>query len=141
MKKNKILVLLVVMAGLISSEINAQPPWAPAWGKRRKEQQEYYYYPRANVYYNPGTRQYSYPRNGVWVSVSTPNFDFSISNMPRQVVYSDRPEVWLQNRDHVNQYHGMYHDDRYYNTGYYNDGRGKKYKKNKHHHDDDDDDD
>ena len=140
MKKNRILVLLVVMAGLISSEINAQPPWAPAWGKRRKEQQEYYYYPRANVYYNPGTRQYSYPRNGVWVSVSTPNFGFSISNMPHQVIYSDGPEVWLQNPVHINRYHGIPHDDRYYNSGYYEDYRGKKEKKYKRHHDDDDDD-
>lgn len=75
MKKYLILTMLVVMAGLVASEVKAQPPWAPAWGKRRKQQQAYYYYPRANVYYNPVARRYYYPRNGVWLSVATPISD------------------------------------------------------------------
>lgn len=140
MKKNLIMVVLAVMAGLISSEINAQPPWAPAWGKRRKEQQEYYYYPHANVYYSPAYRRYIYPRNGVWVSVSTPHFGFSFSNMPHEVVYSDR-DVWLENSIHINRYHGVWHDDRYYMPGYYDDDRRYRDKYKRHRHDDDDDDD
>lgn len=139
MKKNLLIVLLAVMAGLIASEVKAQPPWAPAWGKRRKQQQAFYYYPTANVYYSPVTRRYIYPRNGVWVSVSTPHFGFSFSNMPYQTVYSDRPEIWIENNIHIHRYHGVYRDDRYYDP-YYNDRYGyKRYKK--HHHDDDDDDD
>ncbi len=138
------IVLLAVLAGLITSEINAQAPWAPAWGKRRKQQQSFYYYPRANVYYNPAARQYMYPRNGVWVSVSTPNFGFSFSNMPHEVVYYDGPEVWLQNSAHIARYHGVWHEDRYYEPGYY-DGYDryeyKRYKKHHHHDDDDEDDD
>lgn len=141
MKKNLVIVLLAVIAGLITSEINAQPPWAPAWGKRRKEQQQYYYYPRANVYYSPVSRQYIYPRNGVWVTVSTPNFGFSFSNMPREIVYSDGPEIWLQNSVHINRYHGVWHDDRYYGYGHDDNDRRYERKGNKHRHDDDDDDD
>ena len=142
MKKNVIIVLLGVIIGLISSQINAQPPWAPAWGKRNKQQQEYYYYPRANVYYSPVNRQYIYPRNGVWVNIATPNFGFSFSNMPHEVVYSDGPDVWQQNRVHISRYHGIFHDDRYYQPGgYYEDEHRYKNKKYKHHHDDDDEDD
>ncbi|GAC1438817.1 MAG: hypothetical protein NVSMB63_03150 [Sediminibacterium sp.] len=139
MKKNLMVVLLAVVAGLVTAEIKAQPPWAPAWGKRRKQEEAFYYYPSANVYYSPANRQYIYPRNGVWVSVATPHFGFSFSNMPHQVIYNDRPEVWLQNREHVLRYHGVWHGDGYYEPNY--DERNYGYRRYKHHHHDDDDDD
>ena len=137
MKKNLFVVILAVIAGLITSDISAQPPWAPARGKRKKEQLQYYYYPTANVYYSPVNRQYIYPRNGVWISVATPNFGFSFSNMPREVVYSDGPEVWLQNTIHINRYHGVPHDDRYYSPGYNKKDKHSDRKGNKHRDDDD----
>lgn len=139
MKKYLILTMLVVMAGLVASEVKAQPPWAPAWGKRRKQQQAYYYYPRANVYYSPDARRYYYPRNGVWLSVATPNFGFSFSNMPRETVYYDGPDVWVENRVHIERYHGIWHDDEYYNP--YRDRYYNKRYKHRHNDDDDDDDD
>jgi hypothetical protein len=139
MKKHLIIALLAVMAGLIASEVKAQPPWAPAWGKRRKQQEAYYYYPRANVYYSPATRHYIYPRNGVWVSVATPNFGFSFSNMPRETVYYEGPDIWVENRIHIERYHGIWHDDDYYNP-YYS-GNRYYYKRYKHHHHDEDEDD
>ena len=123
MKKYLILTMLVVMAGLVASEVKAQPPWAPAWGKRRKQQQAYYYY----------------PRNGVWLSVASPNFGFSFSNMPRETVYYDGPDVWVENRVHIERYHGIWHDDEYYNP--YRDRYYNKRYKHRHHDDDDDDDD
>jgi hypothetical protein len=142
MKRNTIVIMLAIVAGLVVSEAKAQPPWAPAWGKRRKmAQQEFYYYPSANVYYNVYNRQYIYPRNGVWVSVATPNFNFSFSNMPRYAVYSDGPEVWLNNGYHIERYHGVCHDERYYERGYYGDRYERRGGWHRHRHGDDDDDD
>lgn len=137
MKKKLFLVCLAVMAGLLSSELKAQPSWAPAWGKRKKQQQSFYYYPQANVYYNVASHQYLYPRNGVWVSVATPHFSFSFSNMPHETVYYDGPEIWMENRVHISRYRGIPHEDAYY---YYKDRDDRKRYK-RHHHDDDDDDD
>ncbi len=90
--------------------------------------QSFYYYPRANVYYNVASRQYIYPRNGVWVSVNFLPVNFQIRNTPRFMVYHYGTDVWRDNHTHCVTYSRyrqpviVYHDPYpYYNKGRDND--------------------
>jgi hypothetical protein len=110
MKKIMILLIVVMAAGAFSSELNAQPPWAKAWGKRAKEEQrwrrgQYYYYPSANVYYSPASHRYWYPRNGVWMNVGVLPPSVIVYNQPSHIVYRDYDDdIWRDNYQHISRY-------------------------------------
>lgn len=116
MKKLSVL-LTIVAATLLSTESNAQPPWAKAHGKRNKEwkhshhdgrtavvKTRYYYYPGNNVYYSPVYHRYWYPQNGVWIQLSTLPRGVIVVNQPRYEVYYDGNDVWRDNAVHVKRY-------------------------------------
>ncbi|MDE3235892.1 MAG: hypothetical protein KGO81_08060 [Bacteroidota bacterium] len=115
MKQLAKLILLLLIASVATKNSSAQPPWAPAYGKRNKEWREhgdrddrrrkFYYYPSENVYFCPDTHRYWYPRNGVWVDVDILPPALMITNRRFYPVYYDGYDVWRENREHMRYYH------------------------------------
>jgi hypothetical protein len=68
------------------------------------QQLTFYYYPDANVYYNPAKKQYIYYTNGAWMPVAVLPGTVVVRNKPRVVVYSNTPQVWILNKEHVVKY-------------------------------------
>lgn len=68
------------------------------------QQLTFYYYPDANVYYNPSAKQYIYFTNGAWTPVAVLPGTVVVKNKPRVVVYSNTPQVWVLNKEHIVKY-------------------------------------
>jgi len=74
-------------------------------GKSSMAQQlTFYYYPDANVYYNPAKKQYIYYTGTTWTPVTVLPGTMVVKNKPRVVVYSNTPQVWVMNKEHVVKY-------------------------------------
>ena len=87
MKKLLLLVLFFAATGLA---VNAQ--------------KKFYYYPGSNVYYDVAQKQYIYLNDGSWTPVTSLPTSLRVGRSPRYVVYSQTPEVWGQNQEHVKKY-------------------------------------
>ena len=64
----------------------------------------FYYYPSANVYYDVANKQYIYLDNGTWTTVSTLPSTIAVDRKRRVTVYSDVPQVWQYNPEHIAKY-------------------------------------
>lgn len=86
------LVLLLVAGFLFNQSANAQ-------------RTRYYYYPDQNVYYNPGTHEYSYSDNGNWqTNRQLPRTVMVDRHARRVTVYHNTPDVWSDNEMHRKKY-------------------------------------
>ncbi|HRH61528.1 MAG TPA: hypothetical protein PL045_13215 [Chitinophagaceae bacterium] len=102
MKKIIISAMMVFAAlAFIAADVNAQP-YGKAYGVAKR--QSFYYYPGVNVYFNMGTRQYIYPRNGAWISAPVLPAGFVITNVTPYTVYNYGPNVWAYNSQHIRYY-------------------------------------
>ena len=68
------------------------------------QQLRFYYYPKANVYYDPASRQYIYYDNSNWTTVQTLPSTIIVKDVPRVTVYSKTPQVWQMNAEHKEKY-------------------------------------
>jgi len=70
---------------------------------------EFYYYPARNVYYSVTNNLYFYSLDGskTWDSVSAYADKEPVTLGSKQIIYSTTPEIWLANKEHVNQYKGQ----------------------------------
>ena len=122
MKKVLLSAIIATAAIILSANANAQSFHANV--KCANTRQAFYYYPRANVYYNAASRQYFYPRNGVWVSVNFLPVNFRIINEPRFTVYHYGNDVWRDNHTHYITYK-RYADPVVYNNYHDRDDRDR----------------
>ncbi len=101
MKKMKLFLMqLVAMVCFTAFTATAQPPHAKAYGHHK-----FYYYPERNVYYDPYATTYYYNSGSTWSATATLPSGLSISvGSPRYIVYHDGPEVWYDNRVHMERY-------------------------------------
>jgi hypothetical protein len=65
---------------------------------------KYYYYPGANVYYDIANKQYIYPSNGTWTTVTSLPAGMAVTNKPRVIMYNETGDVWQNNQQHVTKY-------------------------------------
>ena len=114
MKKKYLVGAIPMIAALFPILLDAQPPYARAWGKREKRERDddddhyerrarsrvyYEFYPSLNVYYSPGEHRYWYPQNGVWIQANILPERFILSNKRRQKVWCyDDEAVWVNQR-------------------------------------------
>ena len=87
---------LVLLAGLAFS--------TGAQAQKHDKRTRYYYYPEANVYYNPGTRQYAYDDNGNWGYRRDLPSNVTVQRRSYVTLYSTDPEIWRQNQTHRDKY-------------------------------------
>lgn len=94
---------ILFFAFLIGGDIYTASAQPPAHAKAHGVKKKYRYYPEANVYFDPGTKRYTYLNGGRWVSGATlPNtirligafsdFDF------------DGDDPWKENSNHKEKY-------------------------------------
>ena len=96
MKKAIFIALLFVCLGNIT---NAQ---SDTTGK-----QMYYYYPEQNVYFNQKSNNYLYfdSTSSNWKTVNLLPSTYKITTQtPKDVVYYNGTDVWMENAAHIKQY-------------------------------------
>ena len=62
------------------------------------------YYPKTNVYYDLTNKEYIYNEEGKWVKSPEVPEGYEVSNSPRVVMYSMKPDIWAMNDLHQAQY-------------------------------------
>ena len=69
---------------------------------------KFYYYPEKNVYYNVENSNYLYSLNGgkSWDSLKMNEAKETKALGKREVIYSETPQVWRSNMQHLKSYNG-----------------------------------
>ena len=73
-----------------------------------QKQFEFYYYPQKNIYYSLTDKEYFFSLDGgaSWDSVTVATATESAILGPKEIVYSSSPEIYTQNRTHLQQFNG-----------------------------------
>jgi len=77
-------------------------------GENKKGAFEFYYYPKVNMYYDVTSSQYLYSIDSAktWTVITDTSQQGQASLGEKHVLYADRRDVWRDNEQHRNTYHG-----------------------------------